>query len=142
MNSGTACLTSGQTPGSRDDDPSVFANKSGTSVSQLPYSMFKKVNLARCTLSYSSSSSSSFSNSLARRDVEPSLWTGVRTFVPKGPSDLQINFGAAGSSQNLFSVFHQSDVQSCLQFRAQPREVLLRVGSEIAAPDSTQIVRT
>jgi hypothetical protein len=52
-------------------------------------------------------------------------------------TDLQINFGAAGSSQNLFSVFHQSDVQSCLQFRAQPREVLLRAGSVRVAPDST-----
>jgi hypothetical protein len=41
MNSETAFLTSGQTPGSRDDDPSVFANKSGTSLSELPYPMFE-----------------------------------------------------------------------------------------------------
>jgi hypothetical protein len=42
MNSGTAFLTSGQTLDPRDDDPSVFANKSGTSLSQLPYSMFEE----------------------------------------------------------------------------------------------------
>ena len=48
MNSEAAFLTSGQTPGSRDDDPSVFANKRGSSLSQLPFFMFLKSDPRLC----------------------------------------------------------------------------------------------
>ena len=50
MNSETAFLTSGQTPGSRDDDPSVLANKRGTSLSELPYPMFEMSTRLFCAL--------------------------------------------------------------------------------------------
>ena len=106
MNSEPAFLTWGQTPGSRDEDPSVFANKSGTSLSQLPYPVFEMrtwlfCRAARCAFRTPdfapSSETPDFASSFRLPEassrklfsilsvaVDSKMWTGVRTFVPKG----------------------------------------------------------